>query len=193
MPFSIPQGSELCRNLFDASNAGSSQAKVVWPGSLTVTLPAVRSGSVANILSGGNVVGGMFAPMDRWGAVLLDFLGVGNADRSPTIEIGRFQASGRLVRTLAAVTLKSVTTSGTIANLDPFTAEAFSSVTFRYFDLATITAHGSLGQVLAGLEGAENERPNQLVVDVSEAAYYYVLLTGLDTMTRMRCNLTPTE
>lgn len=176
-------------NLCTAVAAGSSLAKTLWPGSLTVTLPA--PGEIAYIYSGSNVVGGVFASHPSIFSLLVDYAGVGAADRSPTFEMGELQVDGSLARPLHLVTIKGVTTSGTVANINPFTAAAVSATTFRLFDLDTITNYTDQERAIINLGGTEDNQPSQLIVDVTEANYYYFLCTGLDTMTSLLLVATP--
>jgi hypothetical protein len=179
-------------NLFDVANAGSSLSKTLWPGTLTVTMPT--SGNVATLLSGANAVGGVLAPYQGWGSVLLDFAGVGAADLTLTVEVGKVMAGsgGNPIATpLASAALKSITTSGTVANVNPYTGASTPATTWRLFDLVTLTNKGQLGQLLANVGGAEDDTPAQLILDVTQADYYYLVVTSLGTLTRAICVATP--
>jgi hypothetical protein len=190
---SLPLADRIPVTLLDVQNAGSTLSKVLWPGSYTVTLPVrgTGRGSVTPILSGANQVGAVFSPGPDWASVLLEFAGVGAADQTLVVEIGRVAADGALAQPLASVSLKSITTSGTVANKNPFTGEATAGVTWRLFDLVTITAKAQLGQVLTTLGGTEDETPGAVVLDTSESVYYYVLVTNLNSLTRALVVLTP--
>lgn len=183
----------VAQNLFLAVAAGSAGlSKLKWPGAYTVTLPAVESGLCADLLESATVRGGVFAPKKSWGSVLLDFAGVGAADATTVVEIGKLTADACMPQVLCSASLKTITTSGTFtANFNPFTGAAVATTTFRLYDLATLTSRGNLGQVLVNAGGTENDTPMQLRLAVDEAAYYYVLVTTLGVATSVLCCLTP--
>lgn len=182
----------MARQLFDATAAGSSLSKLLWPGSFSVTLPDPSSGKAASILSGAAVVGGVLARVPGWDSVLLDFAAVGSADQTLVVEVGSFDVTNQMARVLASLSLKSITTSGTVANSNPHTGAATAGVTWRLFDSLTITAKSQLGQVLANVGGSEDETPCQAVVDVSEQSYLYAVITTLPAgLTRVFCGFTP--
>lgn len=176
--------------------AGSvSLSKAKWPGPYTVTggLPAVGGGGISTLTETGVVVGAVFAPAPTWGGVILDFAGVGGADLSPTVEIGRVALDATMPTVLGnATALKSITTAGTFtANFNPFTGAAVATTTYRLFDLVTLNSLGSQGQLMVDTGGTENETPARLRLDVTAAPYYYVLLRGLATMTEVMAAITP--
>lgn len=166
-------------NVFDATAAGSSLSKTLWPGTFTNTLPSTGKGNVSSILSGSSVVGGVFSPTRKFPSCFLDFCAVGTADQTLVVEIGKLQASGAIAIPLASVSLKSITTAGTVANFNPFTGASVPATTFRLFDLTTVTALGNYLQVVKNVGGAEDETPCQLLLDTEEAQYYYVIITTL--------------
>jgi hypothetical protein len=189
-------------NLFDSTNAGATQLKTLFPGALTFSwvdevgkartdIPPALSGQEAAILSGANVVGGIIAPAQDWSAFLLDFIATGAGGNQPVIEIGKIFASGAMAEILATATLNAAATAVSFANVDPFTGFATAGVTWtRIFDTVTFGASkGQLGQVLQNMGGAA-DTPIQLVVDATEAVYYYVIITTL-AVTRLRCDMTP--
>lgn len=180
--------------LFNLANAGATRSKLLFPGGVyTCTLPALGSGAiaVASLTDGTNQVGAVFSPHPGWGSVLLDFAGVGAADEVLAVEIGRFHATGTLTHVIGSVSLKAITTSGTTtANFNPFTGAAVATTTFRLFDLATITSRGARNQLLLNLGGTEDQTPAQLLLDVTEANYYYVAVTSLGALTRALCVVT---
>lgn len=175
-------------DLFTATAATTTLEKVLWPGTLTVTGSLPIAGGVSTLTVTGSVVGAVLKPLGGWGSVFLDFAGVGAADLSPSFEIGQVLKDGTLTRPLAQVSLKSITTSGTVtANTNPFTGAAVAATTYRLFDLTTLTTEGNLAQILIDLNGTENEKPTRLVVDVSQTLYLYVIVTSLGTMTKLLC------
>lgn len=182
--------------LFDATGAGSTLLKLLCPAAgptgFTWSLNTPASGLPANIVNSTPAVcGGVIPPFPLWDSVLLDFAAVGAADRSLAIEIGRFPVVGAMAQILATATLKSITTSGTIANVNPYTGVATPGITWRLFDLITLTNKGQLGQVLVSVGGAEDNTPAQLILNVSEMQYYYVMITSLDQLTEVSCVMTP--
>lgn len=177
--------------LFDVAAAGTTLSKTLWPGGLTVTLPGRGSGEKAVLSSGANAVGGIFAPSAGWNSMLLDFAAVGAADITLAVEIGKLHEDGAIAMPLSSVSLKSITTSGTVANVNPFTGEATASTTWRLFDLVTMTPKSQVGQLLVSLGGAEDDTPSQLLLQTNEAAYYYLLVTSLGALTRALCVATP--
>lgn len=185
----------VASNLFVATAAGSaSLSKQKFPGAYTITLPSPGSGiaGITALTESSATVGAVIAPESSWGGVLLDFAGVGAADLTLSVEIGRFGGSARMPTVLATADLKSITTSGTFtANFNPFTGAAVSATTYRLFDLVTLTAKTNLAEVLTVVGGAEDNTPAQLLLDVSMAAYYYVLVTSLGTLTQALCAATP--
>lgn len=183
----------VASNLFLATAAGSATlGKAKWPGAYTVTLPTVESGNVANLTEAAAVVGGVFAPKTSWGSVLLDFAGVGAADATTVVEIGKLTADACMPQVLCSASLKTITTAGTFtANFNPFTGAAVAATTFRLYDLATLTSRGNLGQVLTNAGGLEDDSPCQLILSVTEASYYYVLVTTRGVATSVLCCITP--
>lgn len=185
----------LCR----AVAAGATLSKLQWPSTYTVTLPAANSGAagVANILASSNVIGGVFSPGVSWGGVILDFAGVGAADLTAVVEIGRLAMNGPsanavMPQVLASVSLKSITTSGTFtANINPFTGAAAAATTYRLFDLVTLTAKSALAEVLLNVGGAEDNTPSQLLLDTTHSPYYYCVLTSISTLTEVAMCITP--
>lgn len=174
--------------------SGATLAKNLFPNATyTATLPAIGSGGVANItaVSGGAVVGGVFAPGNGVPGILIDYAGVGAADVTVTVEIGKIQASGALCRPLASVTLKSITTAGTIADVNPFTGETTTGTTWRLYDAATITQIGGYAMLSKNIDGTEDESPSQLFLTTDEAPYYYAIVTDLSTATSLSMFLTP--
>ena len=190
MAFSYP------RTLFLATDAGATLAKTFWPGTFTVTRPG-SPGEVQSILDATpDVLGCAFKKGGGWAAMRLDFAIVGGADLSPAIEVGRFfhnpDGSKSIAQVLAAATLKSITTSGTVtANLNPFTGEAVAATTFRLIDRVTLTNYSNLGQVLVGQGGTENNLPASITIDLNESEHYYILVTSLGTATSVLCVGTP--
>lgn len=191
----VSGSSLVATNLFLATVAGSaSLSKAKWPGAYTVTLPTAGSGTsgIAAMTEAAATVGGVFSPDPSWGSVLLDFAGVGAADATTVVEIGKLNADATMPQVLCSASLKTITTSGTFtANFNPFTGAAVSSTTFRLYDLATLTNRGNLGQVLVNAGGTEDNSPMQLVLSVTEASYYYVLITTLGVATSVLCAITP--
>ncbi len=187
-------------NLFDATAAGATLSGTLWsaagPGVFLCGLPVALSGSVApltnSVALGALTVGGVIAPDPRTPGLLLDFACVGNNDTNLVVEIGKLHALGAVAQPLASVTLASSTQ--TVANVDPFTGQAFAATTFTLFDQITISAKDVLDQVIANNGGAADDTPGQLLLTCDEAVWYYVLITTLPgTMTRVRCTATPSE
>jgi hypothetical protein len=179
--------------LFDATAAGTTLANLLFPGTNTCTLPSAGSNQVAPILNGsGATIGGVYAPRASVPAILIDFAGVGAADVTVAVEFGLIQASGALAQPFASDSLKSITTAGTVANVNPYTGEATASVTWRLFDLSTITGAQQQGQLFNLIGGTENDQPVQLQMDVSRATWYYIMITNISTITRLGCYITPT-
>jgi len=182
--------------LFTATAAGATLAKTLWPGTYTLgstTLPSARSGSSSTILSGSSVIGGVIAAEPGTSGLILDFAGVGGADLTLVVEIGKLNADGAMAMPIASVSLKSITTSGTIANVNPFTGAVVASTTFRLFDLATLTNYGNLDQLTVNVGGTENNLPVQLVLTTEEGQWYYFIVTSLGTLTSAICVVTPTS
>jgi hypothetical protein len=167
--------------LFSVIAAGTTKSKT----RNSDTLPS-EPGTVAAITGGA-----WFAPSDDWVGVTLDFAIVGSADLTLTVEIGQLHASSAMCVPLAAAALKSITTSGTIANVNPFTGQTTASTTWRLIDLVTLTAKGQLGQVLVEVGGTEDDTPSRLTLAITDASYYYVVVTNLSTITRALCVLQP--
>lgn len=171
--------------------------KTKWPGAYTLspaTLPVVGSGisGVTALTEAAAVVGGVFSPGAGWGGVLLDFAAVSGADATMIVEIGKLTATACMPQKIASVSLKTITTSGTFtANFDPFTGAAQATTTFRLFDLATITTRSGLGQLLANTGGTEDNTPCQLFLDVSDAPFFYVLVTTLGVTGPVTICITP--
>lgn len=178
------------KTLFDGTAAGATLAKTLWPGTYTNTLPSMGSGDVSDITSSGSTIGGIIAVPGAARGLLLDFAGVGAADETLVVEIGKLNASGAIAEVMASVSLKSITTSGTVADTNPFTGTATSSVTWRLFDLATITEYGRHNQVVPNVNGTENNLPCQLMINAEEGVWYYVLVTSLGALTRVICAAT---
>lgn len=178
-------------DLFTATAATTTLEKTLWPGTLTVTLPI--PGSVAPIYSTGTTVcGGVIGAKQPWSGLLLDFAAAVAADATLVVEIGQVLKDGALARPLASVSLKSITTSGTVtANKNPFTGATVASTTYRLFDLTTITSNGDLAQVLLDLNGTENNTPSRLSVDLTETLYLYVIVTTIGAATKFLCVATP--
>lgn len=177
---------------FTAVAAGATLAKTLWPGTYTVTLPTKLSGSMANITSSSNVIGGVIAPQAGINALMIDFAGVGSADLTLVVEIGKLNASGAIAIPIASVSLKSITTSGTVANTNPFTGDAVAATTYRLFDLATLTNYGDFNQLSLNVGGTENQLPSQLLLTMEEGVWYYFIVTSLGTLTSALCVVTPT-
>lgn len=166
--------------------------KAKWPGAYTVTLPSAESGDVASMTEAGAVVGGVFAPKKQWGGVLLDLAGAGAADQTTIVEIGKLTADACMPQVLASVSLKSITTGGTFtANFNPFTGAPISATTFRLYDLVAITLRGGLGQVLLNAGGLEDDSPAQLLLNLGEAPYYFVLVRTLGVAGPVTICITP--
>lgn len=179
-------------NLFDATAAGVTLSKLIWPGTLTNTLP-VSPGIPTAITSSGSTVGGIFTPDKAWPAVLLDFAAVGTADQSLVVEVGKLQVTGAIAMPLASVTLKSITTAGTVANVNPYTGAATAGTTWRLFDAVTITEKDVTDQVSKYVGGAEDDTPSQLLLTTTDAKYFYIVITTLPgALTEVICVLTPT-
>lgn len=178
--------------LFDATAAGATLSKTLWPGPYTVTLPGQFD--VASILNAsGQVVGGVFASArnERWSGVTLDFLGVGAASQALVVEVGKVYGVGQLAQPLASVSLTSMVTSGTVTGTNPYTGVSTPGTTWRFFDLTAITAKGGVGQVLQNVGGTADNTPSQLLLDVSDGEWYYVLVTNLANLTEAVCVVTP--
>jgi hypothetical protein len=181
----------VARQFFDATAAGVTLSKTLWPGTLAATLPAADSGKAADLTSGGVVVGGVLAKVPGWDSVLLDFAAVGSADQTLVVEIGSFDLVNSMARVLASLSLKSITNSGTVATGNPFTG-VVDGKTWRLFDLLTVASKAGLGQVLASVGGAEDDTPTQVVLDVSEAQFYYAVITTLPAgLTEVFCAFNP--
>ncbi len=178
--------------LFTATVAGSSLAKTLFPGAFTCSLSPDGNGiSVAIVDSNGATVGGLFSPGYNWSAVLIDVAAVGAADKSLVLEFGKVNAAGGMAIPVASVTLKSISSSGTIADVNPYTGVATPAVTWRLFDLATITNAGAYAQLSKNVGGGETESPSQLFATMDEAQWYYLMTTDLDTLTSVSCYITP--
>ncbi len=181
--------------LIDTATAGgATQAKTLFPNATyTATLPSIGSGQSAPItkVSDGSVVGGIFAPGTNWPGVLLDYAGVGAAVVTVTVEIGKLQASGGICQPLASVTLKSITTAGTVADVNPFTGATTTGTTWRLYDAATITGLGSYDALSKNIGGTESEQPSELFLTTDEAPYYYAIVTDLSTATSFSLFMTP--
>ena len=171
--------------LFDSSNATTSLSGVMWPGTLTATLPAIGSGGIANVLSGTNVVGGVFAPTYSTANYLLDFCAVGGAEANLVLEVGKLDSATGLSQVLGAVTLTSSTQ--TIANLNPFTGDTIAATTLRLFDTVSISLKAAAGDIVANIGGAADDTPCQLIMKTDDGQYFYVLVTNLNTLTRAIC------
>ncbi len=183
-------------NLFDATAAGATLAKTLWPSTYTVTLPS--PGNVASITNSGSVIGGVFASVTPdqgidqptgWNNVLLDFAGIGNASQALVVEIGKFYGTGMLTQPLASVSLTTVVT-GTSVNINPFTGVATSSKTWRYVDLTAITAYGVVSQVMQYVGGTLSGPVSQLLLDCTDAGYYYIIVTSLAGLSEALCVIT---
>ena len=181
------------KNLFDATAAGATLSKTLWPGTYTVTLPSPGDGKVADLYSGSTVIGGVIAPSAGTTGLLLDFAAVGAADETLVIEIGKLPDGDGIAIPLASVSLKSMTTSGTVANVNPFTGAVTSSVTWRLFDLATITNKSQIGDVQVAVGGSEDNTPCQLILNTTQATFYYIVVTSLGALTRALCVVTPAD
>lgn len=185
----------IATQLFSATVAGSATlSKTKWPSTYAATLPAVGSGvaGFTAITETGVTVGGVFSPGPTWGGVLLDFAGVGNADLTLVVEIGSLTANGCMPRVIGSVSLKSITTNGTFtANFNPFTGAAVGSTTYRLFDLATVASRDGLGRLLVNLGGLEDNTPCQLILDVANSPFFYVLVTTLGLAGPCICCLAP--
>lgn len=124
--------------------------------------------------------------------MLLDFCAVGSADQTLVVEIGKLYIAGAMAMPMASVSLKSITNSGTVANVNPFTGVAVAATTYRLFDLATITANDNTDAVFTLQNGTENDTPTQLKLAVDDSTYYYVVITTLPAgLTEVICVMTP--
>jgi len=177
---------------FTATAAGATLAKTLWPSTYTVTLPNRLSGAMANIVSSSAVIGGVLAAQPGVNALMLDFAGVGSADLTLVVEIGKLNVDGAIGIPIASVSLKSITTSGTLADVNPFTAAAATGTTYRFFDLATLTNYGDFNQVSVNVGGSENNLPSQLLLTMEEGVWYYFIVTSLGSLTSALCVITPT-
>ncbi len=180
-------------NLFTATAAGATGAKTLFPNATyTGTLPSVGSGQVAAItkVSDGSTVGGLFAPDSATPAVLIDFLTVSNADTAYVVEFGKINASGGMMMPLGSVSIKSITTAGTIADVNPYTGATATGTTFRLVDLATITGTGGYDQLSLNVNGTEGDQPAQLMLTTDEACWYYAMVTTYNTSTSVGVYLT---
>lgn len=179
--------------LFTGTVVGATGAKTLFPNATyTATLPSAGSGQVApiTVVASGFTCGGIFAPDAGTPAVLIDFLTVSNADTAYTIEIGKLNASGGIMMPLGSVAIKSITTAGTVANVNPYTGVAVPSTTFRLVDLATITGTGSYDQLSLNMNGTEGDQPAQLMLTTDEACWYYAMVTVYNASTSVGVYLT---
>jgi hypothetical protein len=186
------------QTLFDATTnqAGVSQLGALFPTTIAITtgLPTVGSGSSTTLTNSSNVCGAVFSGATTWGSALLQIAGVtGTAGETITVEIGRVPASGAMAEALASVvfTASSLTIGATTTNI--FTgATGHSSVTWRLFDVTTITSYSHVGDVLQAVGGTSGV-PSQLLINTSAEAFYYVVITALNAAwTEVLCAITPT-
>lgn len=187
--------------LFDMTTrqAGATQKALLFPTTVACTLPTKGGGTAANITNSGNVCGGAFSPDPRWDSVLLDFACVGeNAADTITLEIGRVKASGGIAEVLASVVLtaSSITLA---ASVDPFTGAAHSAVTWKFYDVTTITWNGNgnaIGEILQEIGGTSGNL-SQLRLSCHDVAYYYIVITAFSDggvrTTEFVCDMTPTS
>ncbi len=186
------QGSKAPFTLFDATVVGTTLLKTLWPGPLdALTLPAQGSGTATPLKVSTVTVGAVLAVKPNWSSLLLDFAALGAASQHLVVEIGKLGVNGAMPTVLGSVDLESIVTSGTIANVNPFTGVATPAKTWRMFDLVAITAAFQLGQLLVSVGGVQDNTPAQLTLDVSEAPWYYVLVTNLNSLTEALCVVTP--
>lgn len=176
--------------LFDVTAGGTTLAKTLYTATLP-TPPRSTTPYPANITQTAVVVGGVTGVHPSWTSLLFDFLSVGAADLTLTVEIGKVQVQNGFAIPLASVALKSITTSGTVADANPYTGATTTGVTWRLFDLATITSLAASGVVAANVGGSEDQQPVQLVVNVAGAQWIYALVTNISTLTRAACVVTP--
>lgn len=176
-------------NLCTATGAGATLAKTLWPGTYTVTLPS--AGSVATLYNSTTPIGGVFKPNSATQSALIDFACVGAADATVTLEIGGLAANGAIPEVIAQVTLKTITTSGTVANVNPFTGTAVAATTFRMVDLISISGRSNVSQLLTWVGGTEDNQPSTLVLDTRQFSWYYLTITSLGGLTSVTPVLTP--
>lgn len=179
--------------------AGVTQKGLIFPTTIALTggsLPAKDSGTggIVTITNSSNVCGGVFAPREIWDSVLIDLAVVGqNAADTLTIEIGRVKASGGIAEVLASVVLTASAVTLAVSK-DPFTGATHSAVTWRFPDVAAITATSQLGDVLTALGGTSGNLA-QLRLNCHDVSYYYVVITAFsDGGTRtseVMCDITP--
>lgn len=184
--------------LFNATVAGATMAKTVFPGTLnscTLPSPMLGSGNIQvapiTITASGFAAGGVFAAPANCTAVTVDFACIGAADLTANVEFGQLFTSGAIAQPFASLAIKSITTAGTLANINPYTGEATAATTWRMFDLATITGGQNVKQLFANIGGTETDLPVQFQFDTSRATWYYIMCTNLSTITQLSCYITP--
>lgn len=170
---------------FTATAGGSTIAKTIFPGSgNSCDVPLLASNQIAPIVNGSNaVIGAVYAPARQVPALLLMLAAEADADVTVTIEFGALTAQGSIATTFASLATKTITTNGTITNINPWTGEADAGKTWRLFDLCTITGQQNYDQLFAYDGGTENNLPSILQMDCSQWPYYYALVTDLSTAT----------
>ncbi len=186
--------------LFDATAAGSTLTKTLWPtagpGVYTCTLPGVQQiANPASILNSGlAVVGGVVAPNYRDEALILDFAAVGSTNVALVVEIGKLPTPGGIAFPIAQATLTSIVTSGTIANVNPFNGDATAGKTWNLFDGIVISTTGFdlTDEVIVCQNGSVNNNPSRILLTADQAQYYYVMITTLNSFTEVLCCYTQT-
>jgi hypothetical protein len=190
------------QTLFTATVGDTSLFKTLFPGGSFLptgtSLPQPYSATFVNLLktSGtGSVSGAIWTPGADWSQALLDFAIDGAADLTATLEFGKFYASGALVYPLLQFTIKSATNPAGGFSVNPINGLAVSgSTTLRACDLFATTGLGNksgAGQVFLNLANAEDDFPLQLRVDLTEAPYYYMMVTNISTITKVIAMITP--
>ena len=172
---------------FQATAAGTTLAKTVFPGSgNTCTLPSLGRNGIAPIVNGSAAtIGAVYAPGTNVPATLLMLAAQSAADVTVAIEFGFLSASGAIAYPFASLSAKTITTSGTIADVNPWTGATDTGTTWRLFDLATITGQQNYRQLFTYDGGTENDLPFILQMDTSQWPYYYALITSISTATNV--------
>jgi hypothetical protein len=196
------------QTLFIATAAGTSLLRTLFPStqflptgsSLPQPFSAKSDGTLnaVNLLNtsgAGPVVGAVWTPGPDWSQCLLEFTIDGAADLTATLEFGKLYLSGALATPLAQFTIKSATNPAGGFTVNPYTGLAVAgSNPLRTCDLEAATGintKANLGQFLLNTVNAEDDYPAQIRLDLTEAPYYYLMVTNISTITKVIAMLTP--